>query len=89
MNRVGKVIGTNVDASPILLKLLKEGVLQFLVEQKRETFVWYGAQFLFDMVHNVNAFPKNYIQAGSHALPYSVNTGIIEINKDNVDLFIK
>lgn len=89
MNRVGKVIGTNVDASPILLKLLKEGVLQFLVEQKREAFVWYGAQFLFDMVHNVNAFPKNYIQAGSHALPYSVNTGIIEINKDNVDLFIK
>ncbi|AEI49999.1 ABC transporter permease/substrate-binding protein [Runella slithyformis] len=89
MNRVGKVIGTNVDAGPILLKLLKEGVLQLLVEQKRETFVWYGAQFLFDMVHNVNAFPKNYIQAGSHALPYSVNTGIIEINKDNVDNFIK
>lgn len=89
MNRVGKVIGTNVDAGPVLLKLLKEGVLQFLVEQKRETFVWYGAQFLFDMVHNVNAFPKNYIQAGSHALPYSVNTGIIEINKDNVDSFIK
>jgi ribose transport system substrate-binding protein len=89
MNRVGKVIGTNVDASPILLKLLKEGVLQFLVEQKRETFVWYGAQFLFDMVHNVNAFPKNYMQAGSHALPYSVNTGIIEINKENVDLFVK
>lgn len=89
MNRVGKVIGTNVDAGPVLLKLLKEGVLQFLVEQKRETFVWYGAQFLFDMVHNVNAFPKNYIQAGSHALPYSVNTGIIEINKENVDNFIK
>lgn len=89
MNRVGKVIGTNVDASQILLKLLKEGVLQFLVEQKRETFVWYGAQFLFDMVHNVNAFPPNYIEAGGHPLPYSVNTGIIEIDNNNVDQFLK
>lgn len=82
MNKVGKVIGTNVDASDILLKLMREGVIQYLVDQKRETFVWYGAQFLFDKVHNVNAFPKRYLKAGVDALPYGVNTGIVEITPE-------
>lgn len=82
MNRAGKVIGTNVDASEVLLKLMREGVLQYLVDQKRETFVWYGAQFLYDKVHNVNAFPLRYMRAGVDALPYSVNTGIVEITPE-------
>ena len=82
MNKIGKVIGTNVDASEVLLKLMKEGVIQYLVDQKRETFVWYGAQFLFDKVHNINAFPNKYLQSGVDALPYSVNTGIVEITPE-------
>lgn len=82
MNRAGKLIATNVDASEVLLKLMREGVLQYLVDQKRETFVWYGAQFLFDKVHNVNAFPNRYLRAGIDALPYEVNTGIVEITPD-------
>jgi ribose/xylose/arabinose/galactoside ABC-type transport system permease subunit/ABC-type sugar transport system substrate-binding protein len=82
MNRAGQVIGTNVDASEALLKLVREGVLQYLVDQKRETFVWYGAQLLFDKVHNINAFPRHYLGAGVDALPYSVNTGIVEITPE-------
>lgn len=79
MNRVGEVIGTNVDASEVMLKLMREGVIQYIVDQKRETFVWYGAQFLFDKVHQVHAFPAHYLAAGVDALPYSVNTGMVEI----------
>jgi len=82
MNKVGKVIATNVDATAVSLKLMREGVIQYLVDQKRETFVWYGAEFLFDKVHNVNAFPKKYLGAGVDALPYSVNTGFVEITPD-------
>ncbi|MCU0354008.1 MAG: substrate-binding domain-containing protein [Cytophagales bacterium] len=82
MNRAGKVFGTNVDASAVLLKLMREGVIQYLVDQKRETFVWYGAQFLYDKVHNVNAFPNRYLKAGVDALPYQVNTGIVEITPE-------
>lgn len=82
MNKVGKVIVSNVDATEVELKLMREGVIQYLVDQKRETFVWYGAQFLFDKVHNINAFPKKYLKAGVDALPYSVNTGIVEITPE-------
>jgi ribose transport system permease protein len=85
MNKIGKVIGTNVDSSELLLKLMREGVLQYLVDQKRETFIWYGAQFLYDKVHNVHAFPKSYLRGGVDALPYSVNTGIVEITPELLD----
>jgi len=82
MNKAGKLIATNVDASEVLLKLVQEGVLQYLVDQKRETFVWYGAQFLYDKAHNVNAFPNRYLKAGVDALPYAVNTGFVEITPE-------
>lgn len=88
MNKVGKVLVTNVDALPVLLNLMREGVIQYLVEQKREVFVWYGAQFLFDRVHNNNALPHKYLQAGNDALPYSVNTGIIEITPETVKAYL-
>jgi ribose transport system substrate-binding protein len=88
MGAAGKVYGTNVDASPVLLNLLKEGVLQYLVDQKRETFVWYGAEFVFDMAHNINAFPVKYLSSGTHPLPFSVNTGLIEITPETVDSYL-
>lgn len=89
MNVAGKVFGTNVDASDVMLNLMNEGVLQFLVDQKRETFVWYGAEFLFDMHHNINAFPTKYRSTGVHPLPYSVNTGLIEITPDNIKAYLR
>ncbi len=87
LNKKGIVFGSNVDATPVLLNLMKEGVLQYLVAQKRETFIWYGAEFLYDMVHHVNAYQPEYLKNGMNALPYSVNTGTIEITPDNVNNF--
>jgi hypothetical protein len=89
MDVVGKVYGTNVDASDVLLNLLKEGVLQYLVDQKRETFIWYGAEFVFNMAHNINAFPPEYLSTGVHGLPHSVNTGLIEITPETVNALLQ
>lgn len=33
------------------LALVKDGTIPMLAGQKRELFTWYGAQFLYDMVH--------------------------------------
>ncbi|MEX2235861.1 MAG: substrate-binding domain-containing protein [Cyclobacteriaceae bacterium] len=89
MDVAGKVYGTNVDASPVLMNLMKEGVLQYLVDQKRETFVWYGAEFVFDMAHNISAFQPKYLSTGVHALPHSVNTGLIEITPETVNEYVR
>ena len=84
----GKVLVTTVNFEPELLTLLEEGVIQQLVCQKRELFTWYGAQFLFDMVHDTNSLSTNDDRAGIANIPASVNTGTFAITQENIDAFM-
>jgi ribose transport system substrate-binding protein len=86
--RVGKVRITTVDWEPEHLQLVREGVIQMLAGQKRELFTWYGAQFLYDRVHQTNRLSARDRQAGITNIPTSVNTGLLRITKANVDEFI-
>jgi ribose transport system substrate-binding protein len=86
--RVGKVKVTTVDWEPEHLQLVREGVIQMLAGQKRELFIWYGAEFLYDMVHQVNRLSAHDTQAGITNVPTAVNTGLLRITKENVNEFI-
>lgn len=88
-NRIGKVKITTVDAEPEHLKLVKEGVIDYLVGQKRELFTALGAQFLYDMRHGTLQLSNNDAAAGVVPIPRTVITGSIEIDKKNVDAFLK
>jgi ribose transport system substrate-binding protein len=88
-NKVGKVKITTVDAEPEHLKLVKEGVIDYLVGQKRELFTQMGAQMLFDMRHKSVALSRNDAKAGVIPIPRNITTGSIEIDINNVDLFMK
>jgi len=85
--KAGKIKVTTVDGEPEHLQLVKEGVIQLLAAQKRELFTWYGAQFLYDMVHQTNRLSQNDARAGISSVPYHVNTGLLRITKENVDQF--
>ncbi|HTE25881.1 substrate-binding domain-containing protein [Flavitalea sp.] len=87
-NKAGKVILTTVDAEPEHLRLVKEGVISYLVGQKRELFTWMGAQFLFDMRHKTLQLSHNDARAGVVPIPSTVITGSIEIDNTNVDQFL-
>jgi ribose transport system substrate-binding protein len=84
----GKVKITTVDWEPEHLQLVKDGVIQMLAGQKRELFTWYGAQFLYDMVHHTNPLAQSDQQAGITSVPYIINTGLLKITSANVDQFI-
>ena len=88
-NKAGKVRITTVDAEPEHLRLVKEGVINYLVGQKRELFTWLGAQFLFDMRHKTLPLSANDARARLVPVPATVITGSIEIDKTNVDLFLQ
>ncbi|CAN5142886.1 hypothetical protein BH23BAC1_BH23BAC1_01430 [soil metagenome] len=85
--KTGKVKVTTMDTEPENLKLVKEGVIDMVLGQKRELFTWYGAQFLFDMAHNNIQISSDDEKAGIVPLPHSVNTGLLEITRENVDQF--
>ncbi|MDF9796554.1 ribose transport system substrate-binding protein [Catalinimonas alkaloidigena] len=87
--KAGKVKVTTVDWEPEHIKLVQEGVIDVLIGQKRELFTWYGAQFLFDMVHDTNPLSSNDDKAGITNIPYSVNTGLLKITQDNIHLFME
>lgn len=86
--KAGKVNITTVDTEAPHLKLVSEGVINYLVGQKRELFTWYGAQFLFDMVHGTNRFSNNDNKAGIAPIPSTITTGTFEVDKSNIEMFI-
>jgi ABC-type sugar transport system substrate-binding protein len=88
-DKVGTVKITTVDAEPEHLKLVKEGVIDYLVGQKRELFTQMGAQMLFDMRHKTVSLSRNDAKAGVIPIPRNIITGSIEIDKSNVDLFMR
>ena len=85
--KAGQIKVTTVDWEPEHLRLVREGVIDVLIGQKRELFTWYGAQFLYDMVHKTNPLSEDDERAGITNIPYSVNTGLLKITRDNIDLF--
>lgn len=86
--KAGKIKITTVDWEPEHLQLVKDGIIQMLAGQKRELFTWYGAQFLYDLVHRTNRLALNDARAGISSVPYVVNTGLLKITPANVDQFI-
>lgn len=86
--KTGTIKITTVDWEPEHLRLVKDGAIQMLAGQKRELFTWYGAQFLYDMVHQTNRLAENDRQAGITSIPFQINTGLLKITKENVDQFI-
>ncbi len=87
--KAGRIKITTVDGEPEHLQLVKEGTIQMLAAQKRELFTWYGAQFLYDMVHGTNTLSSDDMKAGITSIPYHVNTGLLKITLDNVDEFVQ
>lgn len=87
--KAGKIKLTTVDAEPEHLQLVKDGVIDYLVGQKRELFTWLGAQFLFDMRHKTLPISGNDARAGLVPIPRTVVTGSIEIDRNNVDVFLQ
>jgi ABC-type sugar transport system substrate-binding protein len=85
--KIGKVKVTTVNYEPEMLQLLRDGAIDYCVGQKRETFTWYGAQFLYDLAHGTNAITSNDARAGVAAVPFSVSPGVFEVTRENVGLF--
>lgn len=87
--KAGKIKITTVDWEPEHLQLVRDGIIHMLAGQKRELFTWYGAQFLYDMVHRTNRLSQNDNRAGITSIPHDINTGLIKITPENVDEFIR
>lgn len=85
-NLAGKVKVTSVDIEPEHLALVKEGVIQKLVGQKRELMTYYGARLLYDFNHSTISLTADDAKSQVYPIPYIIDTGLIEVDSTNVDL---
>ncbi len=71
------------------LKLVKSGLVQKLIGQKYDLMVYYGLDLLYDYNHSGLNVTKNDRTNDVTNIPNKINTGIIEIDKTNIDDFFK
>lgn len=81
----GEIIVTCVDIEPEHIALLKEGVIHKLIGQKRELFTYYGASLLYNYNHESLKTTADYFENGVSYIPFVVDTGLIEVDINNVD----
>jgi ribose transport system substrate-binding protein len=87
--RVGRIVGTTVQAEGQMLRFIKEGVMAAAVMQKRKLFTYQGVKALFEVVHSPLRFTTDDRRAGIAPIPVNYSTGTFVITRDNVDFFLK
>lgn len=87
-NRVGKIVGTTVQAEGQMLRFIKEGVMAAAVMQKRHLFTYQGVKALFEVVHSPLRFTADDKRAGVIPIPVNYSTGTFVITRQNVELFL-
>ncbi|MDF2614607.1 MAG: periplasmic binding protein/LacI transcriptional regulator [Clostridia bacterium] len=87
-DKIGKVKVTCVDMEPEHIKLLKQGIVQKLIGQKRKLFTYYGAKLLYDLNHSKLRITPDDAYNRVTNIPNIVDTGLIEIDSTNVDSII-
>ncbi|HLH53425.1 MAG TPA: substrate-binding domain-containing protein, partial [Verrucomicrobiae bacterium] len=80
-NKVGQIIVTCVDAEPVHLKLIQEGVVTAAIGQKRELFTYLGLRTLFDLNHSPLKFTSNDRKASVYPAPDVINTGSYTVTR--------
>jgi ABC-type sugar transport system substrate-binding protein len=87
--RIGKIIGTTVQAEGQVVRFIKEGVMAAAVMQKRKLFTYQGLRALFEVVHSPLRFTADDHRAGITPIPVNYSTGTFVITRDNVDFFLR
>jgi len=87
--KVGVIKLTCVDIEPQHLQLVTDDIATLLVGQKRKLFTYYGAQMLYDYVHQSNSFSKNDADANISTIPAKVDTGLILVDASNIQYFVE
>lgn len=86
--KVGRIACTTVDAEAQHLLMVKDGIINAAIGQKRELFTYYGVKVLFEINHTPLHFTSDDKAAGILPIPEVFYTGTYTVTKENVDLFI-
>ncbi len=81
----GDVVVTAMEQTPDFFKTAKQGWTAGIVVQNRELFVYYAVRMLYDYNHNGLRTAGLTGKEGGRPVPNVVDTGVLMVDKNNVD----
>lgn len=80
----GEVVVTAMEQTPDFFKTAKQGWTDGIIVQNRELFIYYAVKMLYDYRHNGLRTSGLSAAEGGVAVPPTLDTGVLVVNKDNV-----
>ena len=84
----GEIVVTAMEQTPDFFKTAQQGWTAGIVVQNRELFVYYAVRMLYDYNHNGLRTAGLTGQEGGRPTPNVVDTGVLMVDKGNVDKIV-
>ena len=81
----GDIKVTAMEQTPDFFKTAADGWVEGIVVQNRELFIYYAVRMLYDYNHNGLKTSGLDVSQGGVPIPQNIDTGVLVVNKDNVD----
>jgi ribose transport system substrate-binding protein len=88
-NRVGKVKIVAMDRGNEVLEYIKDGVISATVAQQTALMPFYAVQILYNLNNNLVPVTTDNAKAGVAGVPEVVDTGVVIVDKDNYQYFVR
>lgn len=85
--KVGKIVVVAMDGDKAILDRIKEGVITASVAQRQYYMSYIGIKYLYGLVHGKFRKPGDTSKPDLPEVPKIIDTGTVEVNKDNVARF--
>ncbi|MGQ9731892.1 MAG: substrate-binding domain-containing protein [Candidatus Zipacnadales bacterium] len=85
--KAGQIPIIAMDADSKILDLIEEGVITASVAQRQYYMTYIGVKYLYGLKHGYFRLPGDSSRTDIPELPTEIDTGVVEVNADNVDIF--
>jgi len=88
-NRVGKVKIVSMDRGNEVLEYIKDGVISASVAQQTALMPFYAVQILYNLNNHPVPVTSDNAKAGITGVPEVIDTGVVIVDKDNYQYFVR
>jgi ribose transport system substrate-binding protein len=85
--KVGKIVVVAMDGDSAILDKIESGVITSSVAQRQYYMTYIGVKYLYGLVHGDFRKPGDATKPNLPEVPKIIDTGTVEVNKDNVKVF--
>jgi ribose transport system substrate-binding protein len=87
VSKSGEIVIVAMDGDTPILDLIKDGTITASVAQRQYYMTYIGVKYLFGLKHGLFRKPGDTANPDLPEIPTLIDTGTVEVNKDNLEAF--